>query len=157
MTTSEAVQLVLQAASIGQAGSVLLLDMGEPIKILDLACDLITLSGYVPHAEVPIVFTGLRKGEKLHEELVVADEGVTPTSHPKILVARAPRPADNGFSLNLSNLVACAQRGERQQVKVLLADLVGTYRPNGEGESADRSADSPPGEALAADAVQGSR
>jgi FlaA1/EpsC-like NDP-sugar epimerase len=84
MTIPEAVQLVLQASLLGQGGEVFVLDMGEQIKVADLARNMIVLSGLVPGKDVEIVYTGLRPGEKLYEELFEANEQVEPTSHPKI-------------------------------------------------------------------------
>jgi FlaA1/EpsC-like NDP-sugar epimerase len=84
MTTSEAVELVLQAAGMGKGGEVFVLDMGDPVKIVDLARRMIRLSGFEPDQEIKIVFTGLRPGEKLYEELSLDSEGIKPTSHPKI-------------------------------------------------------------------------
>lgn len=89
MTIPEAVQLVLQAGSMGKGGEIMLLDMGEPVKVLRLAEDLIRLSGLRPYEDIEIVFTGLRPGEKLYEELLLDDEGVRPTGHEKICVANA--------------------------------------------------------------------
>ncbi len=86
MTIPEAVQLVLQASTMGKGGEIFLLDMGHPVKIVDLAKNLIRLSGLDPERDVPIVFTGLRPGEKLFEELRLDGEGIKPTSHPKIRV-----------------------------------------------------------------------
>jgi FlaA1/EpsC-like NDP-sugar epimerase len=89
MTIPEATQLVLQAGSMGQGGEIYLLDMGEPVKIVTLAEELIRLSGFVPYEDIEIKFTGLRPGEKLYEELLIAGEGVKPTSHQQIMVAEA--------------------------------------------------------------------
>ena len=86
MTIPEASQLVLQAASLGQGGEIFVLDMGEPVRIVDLARDLITLSGYVPGKDIDVVFTGIRPGEKLFEELSTADEVSTKTRHPRIFI-----------------------------------------------------------------------
>ena len=85
MTIPEAVTLVLQSAALGKGGNVFVLDMGKPVKILDLALQMIALSGLRPHEDIEIVFTGLRPGEKLYEELSHSAENVTPTEHPKIM------------------------------------------------------------------------
>ena len=84
MTIPEAAQLVLQAFSIGKGGDVFLLDMGEPVKIIDLATNLILLSGLKPEKDIKIQFTGLRPGEKLFEELNLHTESLLPTLHAKI-------------------------------------------------------------------------
>jgi len=86
MTISEAAQLVLQAAANGQGGQIFLLDMGEPVKIVDLAKQMITLSGFRPGEDIDIVFSGVRPGEKLFEELRTEGENLEPTVHPKILI-----------------------------------------------------------------------
>lgn len=86
MTIPEAVQLVLQAGSMSVGGEIFVLDMGEPVKILNLAKDLIRLSGFEPYEDIPIEFVGLRPGEKLYEELMLSEEGVTNTIHKKIFV-----------------------------------------------------------------------
>jgi FlaA1/EpsC-like NDP-sugar epimerase len=88
MTTPEAVSLVIQAGAIGGRGEIFVLDMGEPVKILDLAHNMIRLSGKEPDREIPIEFIGARAGEKLHEELWGENELITDTKHPKIKRAR---------------------------------------------------------------------
>jgi FlaA1/EpsC-like NDP-sugar epimerase len=88
MTIPEASQLVLQASSMGQGGEIFILDMGHPVKIVDVARDLIRLYGF-DEDEIQIVFTGLRSGEKLYEELLADDEATTRTPHPKLRIARA--------------------------------------------------------------------
>jgi len=86
MTIPEAAQLVLQASVIGKGGEVFILHMGEPVRIMDLAETLITLSGFKPHEDIQIVETGMRPGEKLYEELSFETEETVPTSHPKIFI-----------------------------------------------------------------------
>ncbi|MCA9242592.1 MAG: polysaccharide biosynthesis protein, partial [Phycisphaerales bacterium] len=88
MTIPEAAQLVLQAGAMGDGGEIYVLDMGEPVKIVDLARDLITLSGFRPDEDIEITFTGMRPGEKLYEELMIEGEDVSHTSHPKIGIWR---------------------------------------------------------------------
>jgi FlaA1/EpsC-like NDP-sugar epimerase len=88
MTIREAVLLVLQAGTMGQGGEVFVLDMGEPVKIIDLAEQMIRLSGRTPYSDIPIVFSGVRPGEKLFEELLTAEEGTTATHHSQIFVAK---------------------------------------------------------------------
>ena len=88
MTIPESVNLVFQAAAMGEGGEVFVLDMGEPVRILKLAEDLVRLNGMEPYDDIPIVITGLRPGEKLFEELLTAEEGTTSTSHAKVFVAR---------------------------------------------------------------------
>jgi len=90
MTIPEAVQLVLQASVMGQGGEVFVLDMGEQIKVVDLARNMIVLAGLVPDKDIQIVFTGLRPGEKLYEELFEDNVQVEPTTHPKIHRAGGP-------------------------------------------------------------------
>src|SRR4029078_955868 len=86
MTIPEASQLVLQAGAMGQGGEIFILDMGDPVKIVDLARDLITLSGLRPDDDVEIKFTGIRPGEKLFEELSTASEHADKTRHPKVFI-----------------------------------------------------------------------
>lgn len=88
MTIPEAVQLVLQAGAMGSAGELYVLDMGRPVRVLDMARDLIELSGLKPYEDIDIVFTGVRPGEKLHECLLYEDEELGPTAHEKVLAAR---------------------------------------------------------------------
>ena len=94
MTIPEAVSLVLQASVIGKGGEVLVLDMGEPVKIIQLAEELIRLHGLEPYKDIDIEFVGLRAGEKLFEEILTAEEGTTASTHNKIFIARNSK----GFS-----------------------------------------------------------
>lgn len=84
MTVSEAAQLVIQAGALAKGGEIFLLDMGEPVRIVDLARDLIKLSGFRPDLDIPIVYTGVRPGEKLFEELFTENERVDKTAHERI-------------------------------------------------------------------------
>ena len=87
MTIPEAVELILQAITYANGGEIFVLDMGEPVKIYDLAVSLIKLSGYIPNEDIEIKVTGLRPGEKLYEELLMGEEGLQKTAHDKIFVA----------------------------------------------------------------------
>ena len=135
MATSEAVLLVLEAAAIGEGGETYVLDMGEPIKILDLARDMIRLSGHEPDVDIPIVFSGLRPGEKLFEELLGAEEGSEPTEHARIFKARtrAARPEDETL-LKIERLInMCYDGTDRNSIVNGLADIVPTYKPQSLG------------------------
>ena len=88
MTIPEASQLVLQAGALGEGAEIFILDMGDPVRILDLAEDMIRLSGLKPYDDVPIEFTGIRQGEKLFEELEITGEDLLRTKHPKIFIGK---------------------------------------------------------------------
>lgn len=88
MTIPEAAQLVMQAGAFAEGGEIFVLDMGKPVKIYDLAWDLIKLSGFVPNKDIKIQVTGLRPGEKLYEELMMSEEGLSDTKHEKIFIGR---------------------------------------------------------------------
>jgi len=124
MTIPEATQLVLQAGALGGTGEVFLLDMGQPIKIVDLARDLIELSGLQPDVDIPIEFTGLRPGEKLVEELLTPEEGCDRTTHPKIMIGRVERPAPEIFHQQLEKLRAAASGNDANTVRYMLAEIV---------------------------------
>jgi len=117
MTIPEASQLVLQAGALGQRGEIFVLDMGQPVRILDLARDLIILSGLRPEVDIPIVFTGLRPGEKLYEELSIRGENMVATRHPKIAVWKGPaagaaqREFVQAMMDELETLQHCQERG----------------------------------------------
>lgn len=106
MSIPEAAQLVLQAGAMGSGGEIFMLDMGSPVKIVDLARDMIRLAGHT-EAEIPIVFTGLRPGEKLFEELLCSGEATRPTPHPRVRVARSVNMPQNGW---LQEFVEWVQR-----------------------------------------------
>lgn len=130
MTIPEAVQLVLQAAVIGQGGEVFMLKMGEPVKIVDLAKDLIRLSGYEVGKDIEIVYTGLRPGEKLYEELFIPGERYEPTQHEKIVSVRN---ASGIIPSNLESTVAAlceaANLNDSKAIVSLLGQLVTEYQP----------------------------
>jgi len=132
MMASEAVLLVLQAGAMGQGGEVFILDMGEPIKIVELARELIRLSGYEPDHDIPIVYTGLRPGEKLSEELLTAEEGTAATQHQQIYIARPGNlPNEGRLHKYLCKLEELSTRGEKEAIISLLCELVPSYRPQG--------------------------
>ena len=125
MTIPEAVQLVLQAAALPEtAGRIAMLDMGEPVRIVELAENLVRLSGLEPYTEVPIVFTGLRPGEKLHEELMSDREETAPTAIPKIRVVRTFDAERGTLTRGLDRLGAAAAVGDNGDTLVALCALV---------------------------------
>jgi len=124
MTIPEAVSLVVQAGAIGGRGQVYVLDMGEPVKILELARNMIRLSGKKPETEIPIAFVGVRPGEKLHEELWTQGETVGPTSHPKILRAARPPIDVDWLEEELTELEQMVGRGETLDVVSRLAVML---------------------------------
>jgi FlaA1/EpsC-like NDP-sugar epimerase len=129
MLIPEAVQLVVHAAAIGRDGAMYVLDMGEQLKVLDVARTLIRLSGLVPEEEIPIRFIGLRPGEKLSEELVGADEVVEETPVAKVLRVRPTQLPERGaLALQVSELEALAARGDPKGVLQHLGELVPTFR-----------------------------
>jgi FlaA1/EpsC-like NDP-sugar epimerase len=127
MVTAEAVQLVLQASAVGKAGQVLVLDMGTPVRILDLARDVIRFYGLEPDVDIPIVYTGVRPGEKLFEELLTAEEGTDTTDFTRLFVARLQEPPA-GWRVDLDLLVRAANAGDEPEVVAGLKRLVPTYR-----------------------------
>jgi FlaA1/EpsC-like NDP-sugar epimerase len=135
MATSEAVLLVLEAAAIGEGGEAYILDMGEPIKILDLAREMIRLSGHEPDVDIPIVFSGLRPGEKLFEELLGAEEGSEPTEHARIFKARNPtvQPDEETFRKIEKLINGCRERSDRRFIVNGLMDIVPTFKPQAMG------------------------
>jgi FlaA1/EpsC-like NDP-sugar epimerase len=129
MTIPEAAQLILQAGSMGEGGEVFILDMGSPIKILDLAKDLIRLSGFEPDKDIEIRFIGLRPGEKLYEELITEGEGIFPTSHEKISVLRKP-PCDlNWLKTKIDELTVLAERQDAMGIKRKFKEILPEYEP----------------------------
>ncbi|MEA3545486.1 MAG: UDP-N-acetylglucosamine 4,6-dehydratase family protein, partial [Thermodesulfobacteriota bacterium] len=129
MTISEATQLVLQAGSMGIGGEIYLFEMGEPVKILALAEELIRLSGLRPHDDIEIVYTGLRPGEKLYEELLLGDEGVLPTPHKKIRIAQSITPPHAELISHLDALMDDVKILDLDGVRGKLLLLVPEYTP----------------------------
>jgi FlaA1/EpsC-like NDP-sugar epimerase len=120
MTIPEAVQLLMTAGAMGQGGEIFLLDMGTPIKVLDLARKLIVLSGLTPDKDIEIVFTGLRPGEKLHEELYWEGEGIVPTSNKKITMLRSNGFDAQFFATQMAILAKIAGETDEQKLKEVL-------------------------------------
>ena len=130
MTIPEAVQLVLQAAALGDEGEIFVLDMGEPVRVLDLAVDLIRLSGLEPGVDVEVHFTGTRPGEKLYEELFFKGAHVVPTDHPKILRARDSEAADDTGESIATLIQAAAENRSPGHIRRLLTRLIPEYSAN---------------------------
>jgi len=128
MTIPEASQLVLQAGSMGEHGEIFILDMGEPVRITNLAEEMIRLSGFTPYKDIQIEFTGLRPGEKLFEELMLGQEGIKKTHHPKIRIA-APLESYNLllFQNKLNTMFSMAKANKDQEIYRLFQDLVPEY------------------------------
>lgn len=129
MTIPEAAQLILQAGAMGEGGEIFILEMGKPIRILDMARDLIRLQGYEPEKDIPIQFIGLRPGEKLYEELITEGEGIVPTSHEKIMVLRGNSPSSEHFSSQVDKLIEMAYRRDERGIKSTLQEILPEYNP----------------------------
>ncbi len=127
MTIPEAAQLVLQAASYAKGGEIFVLDMGEPVKIYDLARNLIRLSGYRPDIDIKIEFCGLRPGEKLYEELLMDEEGLTETSHNKIFIGKPIDIDMERLDLMLKKLEIVEISDDNEAIKDVVAEVVPTY------------------------------
>lgn len=132
MTIPEAAQLVMQAGSMGKGGEVFLLDMGKPVKIIDLARNMIRLSGFEPDKDVKIKITGLRPGEKLYEELLTAGEGTGKTTHKKIFTAPLEKVDVPLLQAKLDEFQYCKTD---MDVITILKALIPTYHPNHEGKN----------------------
>jgi nucleoside-diphosphate-sugar epimerase len=146
MTIPEACQLIMQAGAMGEGGEIFVLDMGDPVKIVDLARDLITLSGLTPGEDIEIKFTGMRAGEKLFEELATDDEHADKTRHPKIFVGRF-RPYDwERVQDSLTELLSVSDGGDREAVKRAFARLVPEYASpaRAKGDDTERKTPAPP-------------
>jgi FlaA1/EpsC-like NDP-sugar epimerase len=127
MTIPEAARLVIQAGAMAKGGEIFILDMGEPVKIVDLAKDLISLSGFEPGKDIQIVFTGLRPGEKLYEEVLMAEEGLKKTAHEKIFVGILSD-IDYDVLFNQIQGLKDVVNKEPKEIKEAIRRIVPTYR-----------------------------
>jgi len=130
MTIPEASQLVLQASSLGKGGEIFVLDMGEPVRIVDLAEELIRLSGLIPYEDIDIVFTGLRPGEKLFEELLIDGEGIKETSHDKIRVLGAVYLDRLQVLEEMDKLLSAAALHDLPSLMTCIRKMVPEFKPN---------------------------
>ncbi len=131
MTIPEAVTLVLQAGAYAKGGEIFVLDMGEPVKIDDLARNMIRLSGFEPDVEIQIHYTGLRPGEKLYEELLLKEEGLTKTANDLIYIGQKIEFSQEAFFEQLQELSQLTE-GEENRLRAQLRTIVPTYKPSGE-------------------------
>jgi FlaA1/EpsC-like NDP-sugar epimerase len=129
MSIPEAAQLILQAGAMGNGKEIFILDMGEPIRIVDLARDMIRLSGLEPDRDIPIQFTGLRPGEKLYEELITEGEGIVSTDHEKILVLKGEAHNCEVLNTQIDELLAAADTYDATAIKNKLREIVPEYTP----------------------------
>lgn len=128
MTIPEAVSLVLQAAYYAKGGEIFILDMGEPVKIDDMARNLIKLSGYTPDVDIMVEYTGLRPGEKLYEELLMSEEGLESTENSLIHIGKPIEMDNEWFRVKLRQLDEASYR-EEGNMKEIVSEIVSTYRP----------------------------
>ena len=128
MTIPEAAQLVLQAGAYAEGGEIFVLDMGEPVKIYELAENLIKLSGFEPHKDIKIEVTGLRPGEKLYEELLMNEEGLTETRHKKIFIGKPGEFELGDVERKINELLSIAINGSEEKLREKLKEYVTTYK-----------------------------
>ena len=131
MTTPEACLLVLQAGAMSQGGEVFVLNMGDAVKIFDLARELVKLSGLRPDIDIPIVYTEPRPGEKFFEEILTAEEGTVATQNQKIFMAKLSQIKEKELKLGLEKLEKAAQEGDRELIIRTLKELIPNYNQNG--------------------------
>ena len=134
MTIPEAVSLVLQAAHYAKGGEIFILDMGEPVRIDEMARNLIRLSGFTPDVDIKVEYTGLRPGEKLFEELLMAEEGMQETPNKLIHIGKPIEMDDAAFKKKLRQLDEAAYQ-ETDRMRKLVAEVVPTYHPENAGNA----------------------
>ena len=139
MTIPEAVSLILQAGTYAKGGEIFVLDMGEPVRIDTLARNLIKLCGYVPDKDIQVVYTGLRPGEKLYEEKLMAEEGLSTTPNRLIHVGQPIRFDEEEFLRRLPELMETAYANDEAQIRAVVRELVPSYR-TGEEQAAQKAA-----------------
>jgi len=131
MSIQESAQLILQAGALGKGGEVFVLDMGKPVNIKEMAYDLIRLSGFEPEEDIPVVYTGVRPGEKLFEELIISGEHSSKTEHSKIMILRNGNRRNDWSDLKkeIEKLVMVAKSFDSDTIKNQLMDTVPEYEP----------------------------
>ena len=135
MTIPEAAQLVIQAGAFAKGGEIFVLDMGEPVRIYDLACELIKLSGLEPEKDIEIKITGLRPGEKLYEELLMSEEGLGNTKHEKIFIEEPMYYSMEELRIKLKDLKKVLELENEEEMFYKVAEMVPTYRRDLESNS----------------------
>ncbi len=130
MTIPEACELVLQAGAMGKGGEIFVFDMGEPVKIVNLARRMIKLSGFVPDTDIKIIFTGLRPGEKLFEELLSDDAKTLPTHHEKIMISKDPHMDFEQIELLTSRITKAVLNADKVEIVRLLKEIVPEFKSN---------------------------
>ena len=128
MTIPEACRLVLEAATMGKGGEIYVFDMGRPVRIADLADKMIRLSGLEPGQDIEIVYTGMRPGEKLYEELLASSENTLPTHHPQILIGKVNESDPDQISRSIAEMIEAAGRNDEASIRQRLKELIPEYR-----------------------------
>ena len=137
MSIQEASQLILQCGALGKDGEIFLLEMGKPIKIVQMAKDLIRLSGLEPEVDIPIVYTGLRPGEKLYEELQMFNEKLVKTNHKKIMILKEKESHKHWdlFYQVYKELLYAADQLDKEKIQSILKQIMPTYKPKSFGRN----------------------
>jgi FlaA1/EpsC-like NDP-sugar epimerase len=138
MTVKEAALLVIRASMLGTGGETFILDMGEPVNILEMAQDVILLAGYEPETEIPVVVTGLRDGEKLSEELVASDERLTPVGEEKIMLAEPATAIPADLEAGIDALMGAARKGHEERIIEIFSRLIPGFAGKDEGQGNPR-------------------